>query len=84
MAESGVRDFRSPGDSPGEEVLISLLRRVLISLTLVVLLIVSIGLGIAVATWPRWHVRCDGNCTRNPPRDLPRPTLAPPATRQVT
>ena len=31
------------------------MRRVLISLTLTVLLIVSVGTGVAVATWPQWR-----------------------------
>jgi hypothetical protein len=34
---------------------ISALRRVLISLTVTLLLIVSVGTGIAVATWPHWR-----------------------------
>ncbi len=33
----------------------SSMRRFLISLTLTVLLAVSIGLGVAVATWPQWE-----------------------------
>jgi hypothetical protein len=31
------------------------MRRVLISLTVTLLLIVSVGTGIAVATWPHWR-----------------------------
>jgi hypothetical protein len=31
------------------------MRRFLISLTLAVLLVVSTGLGVAVATWPQWQ-----------------------------
>jgi hypothetical protein len=31
------------------------MRRFLIGLTLVLLLIVSIGIGLAIAQWPRWR-----------------------------